>query len=160
MSTTLLPEWRQAAKDIAESFRYGDIISLEWLGEAFHLKQPRSIGQFKEYQFAFLSSMDALRHELLEQHQLALRNVRGAGYELVDPNNQVDYAWQAAFSRVNRELGKLAQHVTHIRHAELTTDKRREHTDAQTKLSSITGFVARAERRRLHAPAQKDTHHG
>ncbi|WP_296271759.1 hypothetical protein [Pseudomonas sp. UBA6323] len=155
--TTLHPEWRQAAKDIAEGFKYGDIITLDWLASSFHLIEPESIAQFKEYQFAFLSNMDAMRQELLEQHQLALRNVRGAGYELVDPNNQVDYAWQTAFARVNRELRKLASHVTHIRHAELSDEKRREHADAQAKMSSVAGFVTRAARRGLAAPMAQET---
>jgi hypothetical protein len=149
VTVSAYPAWRQAARDLASTFSYGDVVTLDWLSEAFMLPAPKTIKQYRAHQFAFLHHLDALRQELLEQHQLALRNIRGEGYEVVHPNNQVDFAWTTAFTRVRRELGKLASNITHIRHHELSDDKRREHSDAQAKLSSVMGFVDRAERRRI-----------
>lgn len=154
---TLHPEWRQAAKDLAASFKYGDLITLDWLREAFLLKEPQTIQEFKSYQLDFLSCMDALRQELLVEHQLSLKNIRGAGYELVSPNEQVEVAWQATFGKVRRELGKLSGAIRYIRHDELTDDKRREHADAQAKLSSVAGFINRAARRGLAAPSAQES---
>lgn len=150
-SPTLLPEWRQAAKDIAESFKYGDIITLEWLQKSFHLKDPSTIVEFRDYQFAFLGNMDSLRQELLQEHRLLLSSVRGVGYELVEPNEQVETAWQSTFVRVKRELKKLAGAIRHIRYDELTDEKRREHADAQAKLSGIHAFVQREGKRKQGA---------
>lgn len=146
---TLHPEWRQAAKDLAAQFKYGDLVTLDWLREAFELQEPQTIEEFKSYQLDFLSSMDALRQELLVEYQLSLRNVRGVGYELVNPNDQVETAWQSTFGKVRRELGKLAGTIRYIRHDELTDEKRREHADAQAKLSGIHAFVLREGSRRL-----------
>lgn len=145
---TLLPEWRQAAKDIAENFKYGEVVTLDWLRDAFHLVEPKTIEDFRNYQFAFMGNMDALRQELLQEHQLLLTSVRGVGYELVEPNEQVETAWQATFVRVKRELTKLASAVRHIRYDELSEDKRREHADAQAKLSGIHAFVQREGKRK------------
>lgn len=146
--TTLHPEWRQAAKDIAEQFKYGDLVSMVWLQEAFHLQEPKSIEEFKSYQLDFLASMDALRQELMEEHKLVLRNVRGAGYEVVDPNEQVEFAWHSAFGKVKQELGKLAGAIRNIRYDELSEEKRREHADAQAKLCGVTAFVRREGKRK------------
>ncbi|RQE68823.1 hypothetical protein IPC294_25620 [Pseudomonas aeruginosa] len=149
---TLHPEWRQAAKDLAAEFEYGDLITLEWLRNAFQLEEPRTIEEFKSHQLDFLSCMDALRQELLVEYQLSLKNIRGAGYELVNPNDQVVVAWNSAFGKVRRELGKLAGAIRYIRHDELTDEKRREHADAQAKLSGIHAFVAREGSRKLGQP--------
>ncbi|EOW5843714.1 hypothetical protein P9775_005021 [Pseudomonas aeruginosa] len=149
---TLHPEWRQAAKDLAAEFEYGDLITLEWLRNAFQLEEPRTIEEFKSHQLDFLSCMDALRQELLVEYQLSLKNIRGAGYELVNPNDQVVVAWHSAFGKVRRELGKLAGAIRYIRHDELTDEKRREHADAQAKLSGIHAFVAREGSRKLGQP--------
>lgn len=148
MTTTLHPEWRQAAKDIADKFSYGDLVTMEWLQKSFHLVEPTTIEQFKSYQLEFLSSMDALRQELLEEHRLVLRNVRGSGYEVVEPNEQVQYAWHSAFGKVKQELGKLAGALRHIRHEELSDEKRKEHSDAQAKLCGVSAFVSREGKRK------------
>ncbi|MBD1586723.1 hypothetical protein [Pseudomonas typographi] len=145
---TLLPEWRQAANDIAEGFKYGDLITLDWLREAFHLDEPKTIEGFRAFQFAFLSNMDSLRQELLQEHRLLLTSVRGVGYELIEPNEQVETAWQSTFVKVKRELTKLAGAIRHIRYDELSDDKRREHADAQAKLSGIHAFVQREGKRK------------
>lgn len=146
---TLHPEWRQAAKDLAAQFKYGDLITLDWLRAAFQLQEPQTIDEFKSYQLDFLSCMDSLRQELLVEYQLSLKNIRGAGYELVNPNDQVEVAWHSTFGKVWRELGKLAGTIRYIRHDELTDEKRREHADAQAKLSGIHAFVLREGSRKL-----------
>ena len=147
MSISLYPEWREAADQVVIQFKYGEIIPLDWLREQFQLSEPKTIDEFRDQQFAMLQNMDDLRQELLVEHRLMLKSIRGVGYLVVPPSDQVSVAWGDSFRRLRKEIRSLASNIRHIRHEELTDEKRKEHADASAKLSGVAQFLSRSENR-------------
>lgn len=150
---TIDPQWLAAAEEVAENCAYGDLLTKEWLTEAFGLQQPEfgTVEDFERHKLEFMQCMDQFSRQLLEEHNLALQNVWGQGYRIVPPSEQVDVAWKAAMQGVRRELRKLGSQLRHIRYDELELSEQKKRDDASSRLSQINGFMRRASNRRVSA---------
>lgn len=131
--------WRVALpKFLAAGFSPGDLIKHEWFFEALGIVQPKDCTEAQtalKSQLVYCREVSELRRELLEEHQIALRNVLGEGYEIVHPHEQT--AW--AEERVKAELGKAARtaraRLTNVQFDQLTDTQKKENLDAQARLS-------------------------
>lgn len=94
--------WEQFMRLIAEQYGDGRLISHEWLKEQFGLKELQlddyeSLEEFliarDNQQFAYMSIVDAVRWELLEQEKMYIINVRGDGYRVICPEDQTTYGY-------------------------------------------------------------------
>lgn len=148
---TITPSWKQAVHDLLREFKYGDLITIEWMEDRFGMPsladtQRMSADEYRERQFAWLANVEAFKTELLKEHQVLLQSVRGRGYRWVPPNEQTEVALQD----FKRDAGKVFRSTGHklrnLRHLELTDEERRANADASAKLTALAGMTKRALR--------------
>jgi hypothetical protein len=140
---TLYPQWRQAAQDAAELFTYGDVLTKEWLIEHFGLHEPvrGTAVDFQKFQFDLLDSMEGFKETLLVEHKMALENVRGRGYRVLQPNEQTGYTMRQFKMAVAREVRKAANLLQNVAADMLTQDEQRQNIEARGKIAAIHSFA-------------------
>jgi hypothetical protein len=142
------PEWREAVRRFHElRFAPGDILTFEWLYEAFQITRPvadtllsdaqkaelRFLGQFKEFEDA-----------LLREHQTALANVRGVGYRIVPPSEQTAWAERSGVSDIKKAVRRLGDRLTNVDLARLSSVERQQNADALARLAMLSGMTKAA----------------
>jgi len=140
------PSWRQAVQDFLSEFKYGDIVTHEWLEEHFGIptlrdSQRLTAEEFRDRQFAWLASIEAFKSELLRDHQVCLESVRGEGYRWTFPSEQTGVAIKEFERDARRVFRTAGRRLHHIRLDELSENQRRENLDAVTRLSGIRGMI-------------------
>lgn len=131
---------------LEDSFKPGDIVSHDWLKWALDLKEPRTADEFREYQWKWLSAIEQFKDELLVNHKIALRNVRGTGYQVVPPEAQAQYAVEHGMKAVRKGIGSAQRLLEHAKIDSMDSDSRRRHIDAQAKMDGLAGMVRRGKR--------------
>lgn len=120
--------WEQFLKNIAERFGDGGIISHDWLKEQFGLKELRlseyeTVEEFLKardnQQFAYITIVDAVRWELLEQESMYLANVRGDGYRILRPYEQTSFAWDQLWNDLRKEFKAAEMIMTYVQTVDL-----------------------------------------
>lgn len=139
-------EIKDIAKALLEEFNDGDTVSLHWLKEAFEIKEPVTVSQAKVFQFKFLSCMDSLKSELLRKHKVALKSIRGEGYQLVPPHEQTDYAVRSGLKKMEKAITGTVDLLDHTRTDLLEADEQKRNTDALVKFSAIQGIMKKQKR--------------
>ncbi len=143
---TLHPAWKQAVQDFLQAgFKPGDVISHAWLAEHFGLPMMDdaarlTAGEYRDRQFLWLAHIEAVKTELLQQHQILLRSVFGEGYRWVPPGEQTGVAVEEFEREARRAYRKAGQRLTHLRAGELTDTQRQENLDAVGRLSMLQGM--------------------
>ena len=143
--------WFALLAEIANNYSDGRLIPHEWLRRKFGLKEL-SIEEFpsvKEFvegiklqQFAYMSFVDALRWQLLESERLYLRNVRGDGYIILNPNDQTKYGYDRFLKDVRKaieEAGLIMNNVKPVSFEQQSKDNdmRAKFSIMQTMLSMV-----------------------
>lgn len=109
-------KWEQAVIDAVAQFGYGDTITMEWLHKAFGIKAFgwATRQQFMEAQWEYFEAMENFKKSMLKDHKKALRNVRGCGYQIIQPHEHAEAA-QSHFNRLVKkavkESGDLLKHT-------------------------------------------------
>lgn len=95
--------WTNLLAEIATKFADGTLIKHEWLKQKFGLKPllfadynddiEEYVEALKMQQYAYMDLIDELRQQLLEQEKYYIRNIRGEGYMIVPPSEQVEYGY-------------------------------------------------------------------
>lgn len=140
------------AQTIADEYEDGDLIPMDWLRAAMQIEEPdleelTDIPQqqwfdvvsdlFKTHQFDWLEAMDNLRTELLETHQIALRNIRGQGYMRLPPREQASEAINLYARDMTRAYRKAHSLVINVRFDHLDEHQRREAIETRNKLEAM-----------------------
>lgn len=148
------------ASSIVADFTDGDVLSHEWLHTALDIVSPDFRGVelieayrrsayiadlIRKHQFNYMAQIEELREELLEEHNVALKNVRGEGYRLIPPKEQTNLAMDTLKRDVNLSVKKCQKLLVNIRVEQLDSVALKENTDAVAKLS----FFNRLSKRRL-----------
>lgn len=150
-AVTLHPAWKQAVQDfLAAGFKPGDIVPHAWL--ALHFGMPMlddatmlTPSEYRERQFEWLQHIEAVKSELLEQHQVFLKSVYGQGYRWVSPHEQTSVAVDQFERDARRAYRKAGERLMHVRVAELTDGQRQENLDAIGRLSMLQGMHKQLE---------------
>lgn len=143
---TLHPRWKQAVLDFMEGgFKPGDIISHAWLADHFGMPllddaAALTPAQYRERQFDWLASIELLKAELLERHQILLRSVYGEGYRWIPAHEQTGVAVKEFEQEARRAYRKAGARLTHLRADELTDAQRQANLDAIGRLSMLQGM--------------------
>lgn len=153
----LFPKWRQAVRDFLNEFKYGDLITHEWLEAHFgmpDLAESRRMTQrdFSKRQFEWLGNIESFKNELLKDHQVMLASVRGDGYRWVPPAEQTKLATQAFEKDARKTFSIAGQRLRNVRLMELSDDERKENTDAIAKMAALRGMTRRTL---LNKPPEK-----
>lgn len=123
-----------------DGFDDGDLLSHEWIRFALDYK-PR-----EHNDFVLLERMEAFRHVMLTEHQVALQNVRGEGYRVVPPSQQAEFAAREASRYMQKGFRKADALLTHTRRDQLTDDEARRHTDTEVRMASLRGIMRKGKR--------------
>lgn len=150
-STQLFPAWKQAVKDFLAEFKYGDLVSHDWLESHFSMlsisdSERLTAAAFKARQFAWLASIEAFKSELLTQHNVCLESVRGEGFRWVPPGEQTGVATRDLERDARRTFRTAGQRLKHVRLDELSDSQRSENIDAVAKIATLRRMAQKALR--------------
>lgn len=142
----LFPAWKQAIEDFLAEFKYGDLVSHDWLEARFGMPPLAEVGsmkpeEYRERQWQWVSSMDAFKSELLRDHQVCLQSVRGKGYRWVPPHEQTGFASKEFEKDAAKVFRAAGQRLRNVRLSELTDEQRKENLDAGAKLVALRGMT-------------------
>ena len=138
MNASILPLWENAVLEFMKlNPKPGMVIDREWLDRQFGIEPPESIEEYKQNQLRFLSAFDDFRNCLLRDHLIDLRALRGAGYEVIAPNQQTEIALNVGARNISKELRKMARSIAYVDVAQLNEPERKVHTDGLAKASSL-----------------------
>lgn len=107
------PEWCDTLNEITENFNPGELISHEWLKSRFRFEKLQIsdfeatedfISALQDLQFAYMSAVDALRWQLLEERNAYLKNIRGDGYTLLPAKEQVKFGYDEFLKTVKSAI--------------------------------------------------------
>lgn len=123
----LFPGWREAADRIVERVTeqgYGVIFSHDDLLKMMDIKLPEMAtpDEYKKYSLEVMTSTVNLTQWLLHNHNLCLHNVRGQGYQILHPDDQVTIAADKRFKMVAHHLGKAVEVLTRVDQEALSHD--------------------------------------
>jgi hypothetical protein len=139
----LSPAWKHAlAQLLARGLSNGDVIEKADLVQWFGLKPPVTAADQERFQLDFMRQFVELRDELLEEHRIALRTMRGeAAYQVIPPADQTDHAMHEGLQEMRRAARKMVRTLAFVRHDELSDDARRKNADAQAKAAMLAGMI-------------------
>jgi hypothetical protein len=148
---TLFPQWRQAVQDFLAQFRYGDMVTHDWLESHFGMPTledglTMTPEAFRTRQFEWLANVEAFKSALLQDHQVCLQSVRAQGYRWVPPHEQTGFAAKEFEREAVRVFRTAGHRLKNVRQDELTDRQRRENVDAVAKLSALSGMTKKALR--------------
>jgi hypothetical protein len=90
-----------------------------------------------------------LRHfALLSDHQVALSNVKGVGYQIVRPPEQTAWAEDQGDAELKKALRKRRDRLVNVNMTSLTQDERRQNADALARLGALAGMAQRTFERK------------
>ena len=137
--------WRIAVRLFSDQKKKeGDVLSFAWLYDAFGMTEPQDATPWSERkasQLQFLGNIKAFEAHLLEELQIAIKNVRGIGYEVLAASEQSKWAYDEALRDVKRGVKKGLSRLTNVNLSSLTADQRRENADALAKIAALRGMV-------------------
>jgi hypothetical protein len=121
--TKAYPGWKNALEKILIRVKlegYGVIFSHEELLALMDIQIPQvaTLQELQKYQLETLSSVENLKDTLIEEYSLYLMNIRGVGYQILHPNDQVDKAPKKHLKKMRKELTRAMTSLTNV-HAEL-----------------------------------------
>lgn len=105
--------WINLLDEIQVTFNQGDLITHDWLRKKFGLealdfKNFKSTKEFIEayqtQQFAYMTLVDTLRWQLLEEYSIFIKNIRGDGYSLLPPEEQVQFGYDEFMSTIKTAI--------------------------------------------------------
>lgn len=94
--------WISLLDEVVNKFEAGTLIPHDWLKRKFTLEKLRYedfentedfVRAIQMQQFAYMSLVDTLRWQLLEERNVYLKNIRGDGYTLLPAKEQVKYGY-------------------------------------------------------------------
>lgn len=142
--TSLFPTWKQAVAD-AQAFDYGQTITFDWLRKAFDLPEfaEGTKEEFQRSQFTFLEHMDGFRDALLHTQKKALRNIRGVGYLVIQPNEHADFAKDKFRYYIAKGIEAASEILENTAFDRLTQEELQASRDAQAKIAAFNAIAQR-----------------
>ena len=152
------PAWKNAYDIILERFSnegYGILFSDEEIHDILDLDKPAygSFQNFQKFQLEKLSQLESLKTALLENDNLYFENVRGIGYRLVHPNDQVTKSFDTLYKTARRRLSKAMAVVTHVDNTLLSADAKLKQIENLNRAAWVKSHMNR--KRKIPAPDTK-----
>ena len=148
----LHPAFKDAAATITgneDKYCYGYLITHQAMCELLDIGSFKERGlnsaEFQRRRLAYMGQTIKLTDYLLEEHQLALKSVRGDGYEIVHPRDQTDWAYRAEVKDMRKVMKRGARRLGNVRLQELSDAGRRENTDRINSMAHLKSMVPRLE---------------
>lgn len=143
-AATKLPHWKNALEVfISQGYQPGTVINKSWFMNQFYIADPVTAEDQKNASLEFMTSIEALKAELLETHKIELVCVFGTGYKIVHPREQTRLALITRSRNISREARRMVNSIIHVDTEKLSDAERCEHTDGLAKATSIAAMVSR-----------------
>ena len=116
--------WVSLLGEIASNYADGTLIPHEWLKHKLGIKQLRpedfaSIDDFveglKRQQFTYMSMIDKLRWQLLEDWKMYMKNIIGEGYTIIQPKEQVKYGYDEFVRTIKKAIRESTLIINNVR---------------------------------------------
>lgn len=141
MSLDRVPAWRNVERAIVTDGRwtFGDLIPWDDLHELMGIEQPGPNARadaFQEWQLLRLQNVDCLRTHMLREHRMYLETEIGLGLRIVLPAEQTAKVQDKGRKALARALRDMRDGLVYLDTAQLTSEQRKENTDAQVRLAA------------------------
>lgn len=145
--------WLSLLHEIAIQHSDGTLIPHEWLREKFGLKKlcfddydttDDFLEAVKLQQFAYMSLVDKLRWQLLENEKLYIRNVRGDGYIVVNPKDQTQYGYNEFIKTVKQAIRESDMIMSNVR--PVSAEQQYRDNDLRAKCSILKQMLQSIKR--------------
>lgn len=100
----------------------------------------------KDFSFERLGRFTDFRLKLLIDHQLCLKVVRGTGYQIVPPGEQMLYAQEIMQKGLKKTMGLTTLIASNIRTEGFTNAERSKMLDAEVKLADFDRAIKKGRR--------------
>ena len=151
------PGWKNALKHITarvENEGYGVFIShkelLSWLDIG---PKPANVTTYEKWVFEKLQQIETLKDELLTDHNIKLQVVKGEGYNVLHPNDQVTKGVDLHFRKAKKQINKAIQTLANVNQELLSMET--EHLRLRNMVKM--GFVKSAmNKRKFELPQEPE----
>lgn len=116
--------WADLLDEIAADYSHGEIITHAMLKKRFGLALPDKdeyvdsaefIEALQCHQFAYMTLVDKLRWQLLADKKYYMRNIRGEGYQVIQPREQVKFGFDSFIENVREAIRKAHLIMNNVR---------------------------------------------
>ena len=149
METKKHPAWKNAIEIILKRFDtkgYGIVFSDEEINEMLEIKKPEfgSYDSFQKFQLERMSQLESLKEVLLENSSLCLESLRGNGYILMHPDDQVQIVAKKFFKHARNKIKRATAVLINVNYELLSSDVKQKQLDMLGK----TAFIKAAMNKR------------
>lgn len=146
------PAWYDLIENIVNNFPAGTLITHSWLKKSLYLEEINMkdyestleiIEAIELQQFTYMGLVDKLRWDMLEKHKCFLKNVRGDGYTILPPKDQVDYSYKKALRDVRKTLKQSFKIMEHVRFSSNDHELKNKNTANKIKLSMLKQIISK-----------------
>lgn len=105
--------WSVLLSEIVANYGDGKLIQHGWLREKFGLKTLLlkdfdTVDDFLKaieiQQFAYMTLVDKMRWQMLEEHKAYIKNQRGEGYIILRPEDQTQYGYDSFVADIKKAI--------------------------------------------------------
>ncbi len=127
-------------------FEQNQIISHDYFDKLFKLETPKStdfeddtefFAAINNKNFQYMSMMQKLISFMLENHKVFLKNERGAGYFICEPNEQVKHGITHTENIVKSKLRKGTKIIINVNYDEVDIVVKKQASDKSASWSAI-----------------------
>ncbi len=143
------PPYKNALEEIIKEtleFGYGKLFTHQSLSDMMDMTQPKTIPEYKKFEFAYMSAIENLKDELLIEHHMFLCNEKGQGYRVLEPEEQVSTGADRFFKKSFREIGKAMKSLVYVQE-EMLSDQAK--LDRQRKMQRAAFIQASYRKKKL-----------
>ena len=125
----------------------GNIVTEAWKRKNFgvHCPEQGTLAQMNTYNLAMLSAFKRFEDILLKEHKIHLRPYGRGSHIMIHPTEQTRDAWESGVVEIGRTVGKMRKRLTNVAVEVLSQEKRKENTDAQTRLAQMSSMFRKSK---------------
>ena len=142
METKKYPAWKNAIEIVLQRFDnegYGIMFSDEEILLMLELEKPKvgTYDTFQKFNLEKLSQLEGLKKALLEEQNLCLENVKGNGYMLMHPDDQVMKTSQKYYRHARKKMNKMVSILTYCDNDALSQEGKQKQINQLGKAAFI-----------------------
>jgi len=130
-----------AANLIGGGLTYGKTLTKQKIKEMYEIGESEDPVEHEMFQLEYLSASEGLKNAFLKNHNMWLRSVRGIGYQIVEPKNQVSQAINDGYSAIGKEASKMVKRMEYVDTSSFTNSENKERTDQLAKAKSLKSMI-------------------
>lgn len=147
----LYPGWKEAAAHIVartEAEGYGLSFSFKELFDLMDFKKMEigSAEEWEKYSFEKLQNLENLKNLLLEEHNLCLHNIRGEGYQVLHPDDQITLAIDKDYRKIGKMVCKIIKKAIHVNQQELSFDGQQQQMRQMEKAAFLQAVMGKRKK--------------